>query len=132
MGEVVPKPDKWQTQQNFWSSFGLSAYDEQTAFTDGNPVTFPYLTYQSMSGVMGQAMTVTANLWYRSPSWAEISQKADDILRAIARGAVIALDNGYFWIKIPEATPFAQRVASGNDDIRRIMLTVEVECLTAN
>lgn len=125
--------DKWQTQQTFWSSFGIPAYDEQTTFTDGDEPSFPHITYQSASGVVGQLLTINASLWYKSTSWVEISRKADEILRYMrTHRTVMRLDNGFFWIRIPETTPFAQRVASGsnNENIKRILLSVEAECLT--
>lgn len=128
--------NKWQTQDAFWNSFGIPAYDENVVFTEDEMPSYPHITYQAMSGVMGQTLVVSASVWDRSPSWARISQKADEILKRIAEeGHVIfKIDTGYFWITIPENTPFAQRMASGSDDdeVKRIYITVDAECLTAD
>lgn len=124
--------DKWQTQDVFWNSFGLPAYDELTTFDEGDEPAFPHITYQAMNGVMDQNLTINASLWYKTPTWAEISQKADDILAAISKGIVLTVDNGFFWIKSPGATPFAQRIDSGDERVKRILLTVEAEALTAD
>ena len=123
--------DKWQAQDAFWNSFSIPAYDEQTAYTQGEQPAYPHITYEAAAGVMGQYIPITASLWYRSASWRDISRKSDEILQAIYRGQVIAIEGGYLWLKCPETTPFAQRVASGDDSIRRILLTIEAECLTA-
>lgn len=126
--------DRWQTQQAFWSSFGLPAYDEQTTFDEGTLPAYPHITYESASGIIGQTLNISASLWYRSDSWEEIKKKADEILASIVemRGP-LKIDGGFFWIRIPESTRFAQPMASGSSDekIKRIYLTVEAESLTA-
>lgn len=126
--------NKWETQNAFWSSFGIPAYDEQTAFTDGDEPAYPHLTYEAMIGVMGQTMRTAANLWYRSSSWKEISDKADEILKRISDGVLIRCDGGYWWVTLPESTPFAQRLAAGSEDtiIKRIYITVDAEFLVAS
>lgn len=125
--------NKWQTQQAFWESFGIPAYDENTAFEKGASPAFPHITYEALNGVMGQVLAISASIWYRSSSWKEISEKADEILRAVKYGVIMKVDNGYFWIKNPELSPFAQRMASGSDDdlVKRIYITLEAESLTA-
>lgn len=127
--------DKWQTQYAFWASFGWPAYEENVAFTDGQEPEYPHITYQAMGGVMGQPLIVSASLWARDNSWRTIDKKADEILRYIADegSVVLPLDGGgYFWIKIPETTPFSQHMAAGSDDadIKRAYITVDAECLT--
>lgn len=130
--------DKWQTQNAFWNSFGLPAYDEQTYFTQRRSAeetlpAYPHITYQSFGGRLGEVATLSASLWYRSETWAEIKQKSDEIARYIGEHTPlsIGMDNGYLWIKLPDPAPFAQPMASGSDDelIKRLVLTVEAECL---
>ena len=127
--------DKWQAQQAFWESFGIPAYDENTYYDTKDVPSYPHLTYQAMAGVMGQIETVSANVWYYDSSWKAISNKVDEILKQIiAMRTPIAIDGGYLWIRLNDLTPFAQRMASGTEDdmIKRVYLTVDVECLTAN
>ena len=127
--------DKWQTQDAFWNSFGIPAYDEQTFFTQGTVASYPHITYQSFGGRLGQEATLSASLWYKSDSWADVKKKADEIQKVIAENEpmVMKMEGGYLWVKIPEFTPFAQPLGSGDDDekIKRIVLTVEAECLSA-
>ena len=124
--------DNWQTLDTFWNSFGLPAYDEQTAFTDKQEPAYPHITYQSANGIMWQEMTLNASLWYKSTTWKDISEKASQIQAALAYGKMIKTDGGFLWIKMPNTTPFAQRAASGSDDekIKRIVLTIEAESLS--
>lgn len=123
--------DKWQAQQAFWEGFGLTAYDERTV-PDG--ATMPYITYEAVGGDLGAQTTISASLWYRSNSWAEISQKADQIAQqiALAEKPAIKIDNGFMKVRLPDGMPFAQRMDEPNDrQVRRIVLTVEIEFLTA-
>lgn len=127
--------DKWQALDAFWNSFGVPAYDEQTEFTEGDMPGFPHITYQAMGGVMDQVMSLSASLWYKSTSWAEISQKTNEILEKIVDDIrPVPLDEGgYLWIHLSGISPFAQRIDSGseNENIKRMYLVIEAECLTA-
>jgi hypothetical protein len=121
----VPRMNKFQIQQSFWSGFGLTAYDENTVPENA---TYPYLTYQAVVGSLEGEMTISANLWYRSNSWAEISQKALEIEKSINQ--VKRFDGGYMKIRKPDAN-FAQRLREESDDlVRRILLTVNIEFLS--
>lgn len=133
--------DKWQAQQKFWSSFTftengdekpLPAYDEQTLFEKGSQPAFPHITYQSFGGNLGQTATLSASIWDRSRSWQRVKTLADKIQRKIVNDTpvTIKLDDGYMWIKVPATIPFAQPMASEDDTIKRIVLTVEAECLS--
>lgn len=117
--------DKFQAQQSFWSSFGLTAYDENTVPDDAE---YPYLTYQAVVGSLEGEMTVSANLWYRSHSWEEISKKALQIEKSINQ--VKRIDGGYIKVRKPDSN-FAQRLREESDElVRRILLTVNIEFLS--
>ena len=121
--------DKAQAIHEFWSGFGLDAYDENTV--DEN-ASMPYITYNVSTGKMDDILTSYANLWYWGTSWRDISLKADQIARAIGeRGYyIMKIDGGY--MVVTQGTPFAQRMSEPSDDmIRRIYLSVTMEFLTA-
>lgn len=120
--------DKAQAIQNFWSSFGLTAYDENTVPDDAQ---MPYITYNVPIGSLGDMVVLNARLWYHSTSWREITRKADDIARYIGENghAVLPVDNGYLWLV--QGSPFSQRMADDTDAmIRSIYLNVTGEFLT--
>jgi hypothetical protein len=123
--------DKWQAQQQFWEGFGLTAYDERTV-PDG--ATMPYITYEAVSGNLGAQTTISVSLWYRSNSWAEISQKAEEIARKIYEDPrpALQIDEGYIMVRLPNGTMHSNRMDEPNDkQVRRIRFVVEVEFLTA-
>ena len=122
--------NKWQAQQEFWSSFGLNAYDQNTVPESAQ---MPYITYEAVSASIGNTQTITASLWYRSRSWSEISVKANEIEQKIYNmPPSVAIEGGRYKVRLPSDMPFAQRMDEPDDaDVRRIVLNVEWEFLTA-
>ena len=119
---------KGEAIQQFWESFGLTAYDENTVPDDAP---FPYITYQVHTGSIGDVCIVNTSLWYRSYSWKEISEKTEEISEAIAKmyPPSIKINGGRLYIT--KGAPFAQRMGDASDDaIRRMLLSINYEFLT--
>lgn len=115
--------DKHQALFQFWSGFSLPAYDPGTVPDDA---TYPYLTYETRTGKFGEEVQAMTSLWYRSTSWEDISQKAEEIGNAIGLGGkTIQYDSGLIWIK--RANAFAQRMNDTDLDVRRIIITTSIE-----
>ena len=121
----------------FWNSFGIKAYEENTvidADEEGNPVepTFPYITYQLVTDSFDREVAATASLWYRSESWTAINAKTEEISAHIGLGGkIIKCDGGRIWIK--RGQPFAQNMGDESDDlIKRKYLNLTFEFMTAN
>lgn len=121
----------------FWNSFGIKAYEENTvidADEEGNPVepTFPYITYQLVTDSFDREVAATASLWYRGESWTSINAKTEEISAHIGLGGkIIKCDGGRIWIK--RGQPFAQNMGDENDDlIKRKYLNLTFDFLTAN
>ena len=114
---------------NFWSGFGLTAYEENTVPTDAE---FPYITYQVVTDSFGAEIALTASVWYRGTSWVEANAKAEEISRTISRGGkTIPVDGGVLWLK--RGTPFSQSMGDETDDlIKRKYLNITAEFLTAD
>ena len=120
--------DKAQAIDAFWNRF-LPAYDENTVPSD---IKMPYITYSVATDSLGGFLSMTASLWYRSDSWAEISRKAEEIAEYITKmnPPSIPLDNGRLYIS--KGLPFAQRMSEPSDSaVRRIVLQINAEFLTA-
>lgn len=120
---------KAQAIYNFWSSFGLKAYDTQSV---PDSAVLPYITYETSTGAIGAQMALTGDVWYRSTSWKAVSDKVDEIAKKIAEMDAVKIDDGYMYVTIPELSPFSQRLADPDDDmIKRISLNVNFEFLTS-
>ena len=113
----------------FWNSFGLTAYEENTVPDDA---AFPYITYQLVTDSFDREVPVTASLWYRSESWTGINSKTEEISQTISRGGkIIPFDGGAIWLK--RGQPFAQSMGDENDDlIKRKYLNITAEFMTAD
>lgn len=123
--------DKYQALQSFWSSYGLPAYDESTVPDSDDRPTMPYITYNAVTSNLGTPVAMSASLWDYGTSWSRITTKMTEIQSDIGRGGrIVICDEGAIWIK--QGTPFAQRMSDSNDMIRRIVMNIEAEFLTAN
>ena len=113
----------------FWNSFGLTAYEENTV---PNDATFPYITYQLVTDSFGREIMLTASLWYRSESWTGINAKTEEISQKISRGGkIISCDGGAIWLK--RGQPFAQNMGDESDNlIKRKYLNITAEFMTAD
>ena len=113
----------------FWSGFGLTAYEENTVPTDA---VFPYVTYQLVTDSFDRDVAATASLWYRGESWTAINAKTEEISAHIGLGGkIIKCDGGRIWIK--RGQPFAQSMGDDSDDlIKRKYINIVAEFMTAN
>lgn len=114
--------DKAQAIHDFWSSFGIPAYDENTVPTEA---ALPYITYEFVDS--DDVANMTASVWYGGMSWAEITEKVETISKVLSNGGVMKhYDSGCAWIY--KGSPFAQRMASDSEDtVRRMTLNIAVE-----
>lgn len=114
----------------FWSSFGLTAYEENAVPTGDDAPKFPYITYQLVTDFFGNEVLMTGSLWYRSTSWAQANAKAEEISEAIGLGGkIIKCVGGRIWLK--RGTPFAQRMGDETDSlIKRIHINITAEFFT--
>ena len=113
----------------FWNSFGLTAYEENSVPDDA---AFPYITYQLVTDSFDHEIPLTASLWYRSESWTAINAKTEEISQKISRGGkIISCDGGAIWLK--RGQPFAQSMSDESDDlIKRKYLNITAEFMTAD
>lgn len=113
----------------FWSGFGLTAYEENTVPADA---AFPYITYQLVTDSFDREVPVTASIWYRSESWTAINAKTEEISQTISRGGkIIACDGGAIWMK--RGQPFAQNMGDESDGlIKRKYINITAEFMTAD
>lgn len=122
--------NKEQALDSFWNSFGLDAYDENSV---SQGTEFPYITYSVATGSLSDYGTaLSASLWFRDTSWKFITFLSNTISETIGYGGkVLPYDGGFLWIK--RGSPFAQRMGDPDDDqIRRIVINIEVEYLSEN
>ena len=122
--------DKYQAVQQFWASFGIPAFDENTVPSGDDRPAYPYITYDVSVGSLGDFVAMSGSIWDYGTSWSSITTKLSEIEASIGLGGcLIPVDGGAVWIK--RGSPFAQRVSDENDMIRRIFMNIEAEYITA-
>lgn len=123
---------KAEALHEFWSGFGLKAYDAYSVPTGDNLPDLPYITYNVQTDSLGAILLLNGSLWYGSSSWKDVEAKAQEIAKAIGENGYVIkdVDGGYVWIK--KGNPFAQRMSDEGDRmVRRVYLNITVEFLTA-
>ena len=114
----------------FWSGFGIDAYEENSVPSGADAPSFPYITYSVVTDSIGNEVPLSANLWYRSSSWVQCNAKSDEIAESIGSGGrILSFDGGAMWIK--RGAPFAQNMGDDNDDmIKRKYINIVVEFIS--
>ena len=123
---------KEEALHQFWSSFGWTAYDENSVPEDA---VLPYITYEVVTGKLGGTVYPTASLWDRSTSWRSVTEKGNDIARELSYGGkTIKFDDGVLFIV--QGTTFTQRFAdvdtTTNKEVKRLLLNLNAEFLSAD
>lgn len=95
--------------KTFVGGFGLPAYTTQSVPKDVN---VPYLTYPLTEPEWSEKATFYIQGWFRSTSNAELTAKADQIVREIGTGITINTESGYLVI-YPES-PLVQLMTDGD------------------
>ena len=127
--------NKAQALHAFWSGFNLPAIDEMSAYDSATMaqlgIGYPYITYEAAVGDFDEPVALSADLYYKSTSWAGIEAKAAEIARVIGEGGtLVPYDGGAIWIK--RGNPVTERMSAENVfDIRRIHININAEYLSA-
>lgn len=123
--------DKSKALQEFWELFGWDVYDMQTVPTGEQLPEMPYITYSSATDSFEKQLQLNASVWDKSMSWKNVEQKVAEVAETIGKNGyyITSVDGGYMTVK--KGTPFAQRMMDEDDSVRRIIINVEVEFLTA-
>lgn len=119
--------DKWQAINDFWSGFGIPAYEQASVPTDAK---MPYISYNAQIGALDEVLNLSASIWFYGTTWEPASKLADQIAAAIGYGyKITTVDGGYFWIH--RGNPFAQRMSDEDPMVKRIYINIQAEFLTA-
>ena len=108
---------------NLFTVFGvLLGFQPTTAF--------PYITYETAIGSLDDLIPLSASIWYKSTSLADLSRKTEEIYNYLAahNPVLIKIDNGYLWLF--KNGIFAQDQASGVDNVKAKYITIYGEFLT--
>lgn len=112
----------------FWSSFGLTAYDENSVPDNAQ---LPYITYSLSYDSFDNNVPMTASLWSQSTSWTTITNVANAISDYIGEeSTILPTDKG--GVRIWRGSPFYQRMGDVENNLKRIYINITAEYLQFN
>lgn len=130
--------NKQQAYSEFWSGFGVLAFEENSVPTEdvvekmieGTELKkYPYITYEVLVSDINDPVFASASIHDRNTSWERIDLLANEISEAISKMKTIKLDNGRMFIT--KGSPFAQHMSEEEDlDYRRVVLNLGIEFFT--
>lgn len=121
---------------DFWNSFNIPAFEENSVPTGENAPAYPYITYQLVIDNFGSQVQTSASVYDRDKdnysALFQVLQKTAEIRRKISRGGImLAFDDGAVWLK-PNA-PFSQIMGDSEDNaVRRAYLNMTAEFISAD
>lgn len=114
--------DKWQAQYAFWSSFGLSAYEENSVPTGEDRPAYPYLTYQAVDAPFDNDAPVTASIWTQGYTWEQADTLANTVMTALKNGGKVqSYSGGMIWFTADNVQSMGD---PENDTIKRKLLSL--------
>jgi len=115
--------DAEQVIHNFWSSFGIPAYDDNSVPQDA---VLPYITYDISYDSFDNDVVMNASIWDRTTSWDELSRTAKEITDNYRNNGVkLRTDRGIVWIK--PGNPLYRRMGNDDQNIKRMILNIICE-----
>lgn len=117
--------NKVQAIHNFWNSFELPAYEQNTVPPDAK---MPYITYNVATAEIDNYVGLSASIWDYGTTWVLVVNKAQEIAEFVSKMYPIKIDTGY--LKLNLGTPFAQNMSDENDMVRRVYINLQAEFLT--
>lgn len=126
--------NKSQALHQFWSGFGLNAWDENTVPYDAETRGEKYIAYDVSTGSLDDVLNLTAKIWdTNTTSWKFVEDKAEEIAYTIETmiPPTIQIDNGRLYIT--KGTPFSQRIPNPTENglVRGVYINIQAEFLTA-
>lgn len=113
------------TLYQFFSSFGIPAYESHSVPDDAE---LPYITYVLNDGNWTSAVSIIATVWYKDTSLRGLSEKVDEIKKAVGEGLSFSIPEGGA-IYLYRDTPFAQMQNTGKDGVVAAYLLFEMQTI---
>ena len=121
---------------DFWNSFNIPAFEENSLPTGENAPAYPNITYQLVIDNFGSQVQTSASVYDRDKdnysALFQVLQKTTEIRRKISRGGImLAFDSGVVWLK--PNTPFSQIMGDSEDNaVRRAYLNMTAEFISVD
>lgn len=115
---------KEQTIYQFWASFGIPAYEENSV-PDNAPQM--YITFEQSTAMWGEQVALSANIWHKNvTSYLALYAKAKEIAELLGYGGLnVICDDGS--ITLRQGSPFALNGADDDGNTKQLYINVTAE-----
>lgn len=124
---------KWEALYQFFSSFGIEAYEENSVPTGDDAPAYPYIVYELKQGGFdaNYDIALSFSIIDRKDSFVPSYELLDTIAETIGDSKIYELDNGY--LRIRQGSPWGQNQRDNNDiNIRRLYSIIMVTYYTSH
>lgn len=121
--------NKYEALRNFFSSFGMSAYEENSVPDKVRTGDMPYITYELVTSSLDvQNVALSCQIFYKSNSLKGINAATEQLSNALNGGAKLQCDTG--WIVLYRGTPFAQNIATEEKTVKAKYINITADYIT--
>jgi hypothetical protein len=117
-------PSIREIQYQFWSGFGVPAFEENSVPSGENKPDFPYITFPTVTSEFDSEYPIIVSVWARGSSWIPAIEIVDVIEAALKDGGInIPYDGGTLWVSMRQ--PFTTCMGDPNDnEVKRMLIYV--------
>lgn len=121
--------NKYEALRNFFGSFGLKAYEENSVPDDVVTGDMPYITYELVTGSLNEQNTaLSCQIFYKSNSLVKLNAVTEKLSDALNGGAKLQCDKGY--IVLYRGTPFATNRPTEDKSVKAKYINITADYIT--
>lgn len=118
--------NKYQALYEFYNSFGIPAYEENSVPEDAE---LPYITYEILTADLDMDnVAISCQIYFKSNSLMKINAITEKLYNALSGGLKLKCDTGY--IVLYRGRPFAQNRPSGDKTVKAKYINISADYIT--
>lgn len=121
--------NKTQALHEFYSSFGIKAYEENSVPDEVKTGDMPYITYEVITSSFDvQNVALSCQIFSKSNSMTTVNALTEKIAEALRGGAKLQCDSG--WIVLYQGVPFAQSRITEDKTVKAKYINITADYIT--
>lgn len=118
--------NKYQALYEFYNSFGIPAYEENSVPENAE---LPYITYEIMTADLDMDnVAISCQIYFKSNSLMKVNAITEKLYNALSGGKKLKCDAGY--IVLYRGRPFAQNRPSGDKTVKAKYINISADYIT--
>lgn len=117
---------KYQALHNFYSSFEIPAYEENSV---PQKAKLPYITYEVITSEFdGENIALSCQIYDKSNSLVNLNRITEQLSERLRGGFKLVCDDGY--IMLYRGEPFAQTHPTGDETVKAKYINISADYIT--